>query len=209
MTGGYLHPDTEARLDEALAFLDGKGAHIKEIDGRDIDWKLDVARLILRANQITRFGDLLKARRNDLDPSFVKTLEEGAAVDIDMLKQALIDRTVVFRAVQRLFADTDFLLTPTVATPAPLATQDQFAPLVVDGKPIGDLRSAWYTYTIPFNMTGHPAISIPFGHAKSGLPIGMHFVAPWYGEAELIALAQVFDAETGASASFPPGFAPA
>lgn len=209
MTGGYLHPDTEARLDEALAFLDGRGAHIREIDGRDIDWKLDVARLILRANQITRFGDLLKARRNDLDPSFVKTLEEGAAVDIDMLKQALIDRTVVFRAVQRLFADTDFLLTPTVAAPAPLATQDQFAPLVVDGKPIGDLRSAWYTYTIPFNMTGHPAISIPFGHAKSGLPVGMHFVAPWYGEAELIALAQAFDAETGASASFPPGFAPA
>jgi aspartyl-tRNA(Asn)/glutamyl-tRNA(Gln) amidotransferase subunit A len=209
MTGGYLHPDTEARLVEALAFLDGNGARIKEIDGRDIDWKLDVARLILRANQITRFGDLLKARRNDLDPSFVKTLEEGAAVDIAMLRQALIDRTAVFRAVQRLFADCDFLLTPTVATPAPLAIQDQFAPLVMDGKPIGDLRSAWYTYTIPFNMTGHPAISIPFGHAKSGLPVGMHFVAPWYGEAELIALAQAFDAETGASAAFPPGFAPA
>lgn len=209
MTGGYLHPDTEARLDEALDFLERQGARVKEIDGRDIDWKLDVARLILRANQITRFADLLKTRRNDLDPSFAKTLEEGTAVDIAMLRQALLDRTVVFRSVQRLFADTDFLLTPTTATPAPPATQDQFAPLVVDGKPIGDLRSAWYTYTIPFNMTGHPAISIPFGHAKSGLPVGIHFVAPWYAEAALIGLAQAFDAETGASASFPPGFAPA
>ena len=43
---------------------------------------------------------------------------------------------------------------------------------------------------------------------KHGLPIGIHFVAPWYGEGHLIGLAQAFDAETGASALFPPGFAP-
>jgi len=208
MTGGYLHPDSEARLDAALAFLDKQGARLTELDGREVDWKLDVARLILRANQITRFGELLKTRRGDLDPSFAKTLDEGAAVDIATLRQALVDRTAVFRWVQRLFADADFLLTPTVATPAPLATQDQFAPLVVDGKPIGDLRSAWYSYTIPFNVTGHPAISIPFGQSKAGLPVGIHFVAPWFAEAELIALAQAFDAHTGASALFPPGFAP-
>jgi aspartyl-tRNA(Asn)/glutamyl-tRNA(Gln) amidotransferase subunit A len=209
MTGGYLHPDSEARLDAAIAFLDRNGAKIHELDGRTVDWKLDTARLILRANQITRFGELLKTRHNDLDPSFAKTLEEGAAVDVATLRQALVDRTSVFRSVQRLFAEADFLLTPTVATPAPLATQDQFAPLVVDGKPIGDLRSAWYAYTIPFNMTGHPAINIPFGQSKAGLPIGIHFVAPWFAEAELIALARAFDAETGASALFPPGFAAA
>ncbi len=208
LTGGYLDPDTEARLNAAIAFLDKRGAMIREMDGREIDWKLDVARLILRANQIERFGEILKSRRGDLDPSFAKTLDEGAAIDVATLRRALLDRTAAYRSVQRLFADTDLLLTPTVATPAPLASQDQFAPLVVDGKPIGDLRSAWYTYTIPFNMTGHPAISIPFGHSKSGLPIGIHFVAPWFAEAELIALAQAFDAETHASAHFPPGFAP-
>jgi aspartyl-tRNA(Asn)/glutamyl-tRNA(Gln) amidotransferase subunit A len=208
MAGGYLHPDSEARLDEAIALLDKQGARITELDGRTVDWKLDVARLILRANQITRFGELLKTRHNDLDPSFAKTLEEGAAIDIATLRQALVDRTAAFRSVQRLFTDADYLLTPTVTTPAPLATQDQFAPLVVDGTPIGDLRSAWYAYTIPFNMTGHPAISIPFGQSTAGLPIGIHFVAPWFAEAELISLAQAFDAHTGASALFPPGFAP-
>ena len=208
MTGGYLDPDSEARLDEALALLDRRGAQLREVDGSTIDWKLDTARLILRANQITRFGDMLRTRRDELDPSFAKTLEEGEAVDIATLRQALLDRTSVFRTVQRVFADSDFLLTPTVATPAPPATQDQFAPLVVDGKPIGDLRSAWYAYTIPFNMTGHPAINIPFGQSKAGLPIGLQAVAPWFAEAPLIALAQAFDDHTGASAQFPPGFAP-
>lgn len=207
MTGGYLDPDTEARLDAALAFLDKQGARIKEMDGREIDWKLDVARLVLRANQIERFADILKNRRDDLDPSFAKTLDEGNAVDVVALRRAIADRTTAFKSVQRLFADCDLLLTPTVATPAPLATQNQFEPLVVDGKPLGDLRSAWYTYTIPFNMTGHPAISIPFGRSKAGLPIGIHFVAPWYAEGHLIKLAEAFDAETGASAEFPPGFA--
>jgi len=208
MTGGYLDPDTEARLDAALVFLDKQGARIKEMDGREIDWKLDVARIILRANQIERFGEILKNRRGDLDPSFAKTLDEGDAVDVVTLRRALLDRTAAYRSVQKLFADCDLLLTPTVATPAPLATQDQFKPLVIDGKPIGDLRAAWYTYTIPFNMTGHPAISIPFGQSKAGLPIGIHFVAPWYAEAHLIRLAEAFDAETNASALFPPGFKP-
>ena len=207
MTGGYLDPDTEARLDAALAFLDKQGAAIREMDGREIDWKLDVARIILRANQIERFADILKNRRDELDPSFARTLDEGNAVDVVALRRALVDRTTAYKSVQRLFADADLLLTPTVATPAPLATQDQFKPLVVDGKPLGDLRAAWYTYTIPFNMTGHPAISIPFGRSKAGLPIGIHFVAPWYAEAHLIKLAEAFDAETGASAEFPPGFA--
>lgn len=207
MTGGYLDPDTEARLDAALAFLDKQGARIHEMDGREIDWKLDVARVILRANQIERFGEILKTRRGDLDPSFAKTLDEGNAVDVVALRRALADRTTAYKSVQRLFGDADLLLTPTVATPAPLASQDQFEPLIVDGKPLGDLRAAWYTYTIPFNMTGHPAISIPFGRSKAGLPIGLQFVAPWFGEATLIRLAEAFDAETGASAEFPPGFA--
>ena len=208
MTGGYLDPDTEARLDAAIAFLDKHGAKVREMDGREIDWKLDVARIILRANQIERFGEILKTRRGDLDVSFARTLDEGEAIDVVMLRRALMDRTTAYKSVQKLFADCDLLLTPTVATPAPLATQDQFAPLVVDGKPIGDLRSAWYTYTIPFNMTGHPAISIPFGHSRAGLPIGIHFVAPWFAEAHLIALAEAFDVHTGASALFPPGFTP-
>lgn len=208
MTGGYLDPDTEARLDAALAFLDKQGARIREVDGREVDWKLDVARIILRANQIERFGEILKNRRDELDPSFARTLDEGQAVDVVALRRALMDRTTAYKSVQRLFADCDLLLTPTVATPAPLATQDQFEPLMVDGKPLGDLRAAWYTYTIPFNMTGHPAISIPFGRSKAGLPIGLQFVAPWYGEASLIGLAEAFDAETGASGDFPPGFTP-
>ncbi len=208
MTGGYLDPDTEARLEAAIAFLDRNGAKVREMDGREIDWKLDVARIILRANQIERFADILKTRRADLDPSFAKTLDEGNAVDVVALRRAVTDRTTAFKSVQRLFAETDLLLTPTVATPAPLAIQDQFEPLVVDGRPLGDLRATWYTYTIPFNMTGHPGISIPFGRARTGLPIGLQFVAPWYAESHLISLAQAFDSETGASAEFPPGFGP-
>jgi aspartyl-tRNA(Asn)/glutamyl-tRNA(Gln) amidotransferase subunit A len=208
MAGSHLDPDCESRLEEAIAFLDQGGAKLRELDGPAVDWKLDAARLILRANQITRFGELLGTRRHELDPSFVRTLEEGAGVDVATLRQALFDRTAIYKTVQRLFAEADLLLTPTVATPAPPATQDQFAPLMVDGKPIGDLRSAWYSYPIPFNMTGHPAISIPVGRSRHGLPIGVQVVAPWFAEDGLIALAEAFDRHTGASTLFPPGFAP-
>lgn len=205
MTGGYLHPDVESRLDAALGFLESRGASIRELDGRDIDWKLDTARLLLRSNQISRFARLLASRREDLDPSFVRTLEEGAAMDVATLRRAMLERTQAYRTITRLFDTADLLLTPTVAAPPPFVDQDQFGQLVVEGEARGDLRSAWYTYTIPFNLTGHPAISIPFGHSKDGLPIGIHFVAPWFAEDRLIALAETLDAETHASAIFPPG----
>jgi len=59
----------------------------------------------------------------------------------------------------------------------------------MDGQPVGDLRSGWFTYPTPFNLTGHPAISIPIGLTKDGLPVGIHAVPQWGGEQLLIDLA--------------------
>ena len=94
----------------------------------------------------------------------------------------LLDRTLAFRSVQKLFAYADLLLTPTVATPAPPATQDQFAPLVVDGKPIGDLWAAGTpTPSLQHDRPSRDQHSVR--PSRGGLPIGIHFVAPWYDEA--------------------------
>jgi aspartyl-tRNA(Asn)/glutamyl-tRNA(Gln) amidotransferase subunit A len=201
---GYLHPDVEARLDAAIAFLDRAGAIVREVDGMEIDWKYDAARNVLRANQLARYDRLVRERAGDLDPSFVHIIEEGRQLRIETFGRYLLDRTALYRTVDGLMADGSLLLTPTLAAPPPPVDQYAHAPLVVGGEEKGELRAAWYNYTIPFNLTGHPAISIPFGHGRDGLPVGLQVVGPWFSEADLITVAQAFDMESGASGIVPP-----
>lgn len=43
---------------------------------------------------------------------------------------------------------------------------------------------------MPFNVSGHPAIAVPIGQTKDGLPIGMQIVGKRWREMELLAIAQ-------------------
>ncbi|HEY9622982.1 MAG TPA: amidase family protein [Crinalium sp.] len=52
-------------------------------------------------------------------------------------------------------------------------------------------------YTMPFNLSGHPAIVIPVGQTSNGLPIGMQIVGKRWKEMELLAIAQQLDAVIG------------
>ena len=79
-----------------------------------------------------------------------------------------------------------------------LATVPAFAakakPYVVDlktsdGKDAGTIRGAWYPYTFPFNLTGHPALSMPCGLTREGLPVGLQLVARWNEDRFLLEIA--------------------
>ena len=77
----------------------------------------------------------------------------------------------------------DCLLTPTVTlAPQPL---DKF--LAVTER-VAEDDLAYIPFTYPFNITGQPAISLPLGWSKEGLPIGVQLVGPPYTESRLIAL---------------------
>ena len=65
---------------------------------------------------------------------------------------------------------------------------------------IGDeketVRSALVRLNRPANLTGHPAISIPCGFTRSGLPIGLQLIGPNWSEARLLAIALVYEDAT-------------
>lgn len=93
--------------------------------------------------------------------------------------------------VVRWLQGYDVLLTPTSPTP-PLTTAELAAPAVKPWK-ISHVFARIGALTIPFNVTGHPAITLPLHQSASGLPIGVQLVAGMGREDLLLRLASQFE----------------
>lgn len=89
----------------------------------------------------------------------------------------------------------DVWLTPVAATPA-FTHRPSWNAVEVDGRSYAH-GVASGAYTMPFNLSGHPAVIIPIGQTKNRLPIGMQIIGKRWKEMELIAIAQQIDAVIG------------
>ena len=89
--------------------------------------------------------------------------------------------------VSSWWSDYDLLLTPTTGEPAPPIAEmepDPDQPWRIDRR-----YARVATFTIPFNVTGHPAISLPLATSSAGLPIGLQLVADHFREDLLLRVA--------------------
>jgi aspartyl-tRNA(Asn)/glutamyl-tRNA(Gln) amidotransferase subunit A len=66
---------------------------------------------------------------------------------------------------------------PTLSRPALPIDQDFFGPIEVDNRSVENIRAAWYPYTMPFNLNGNPAVSLPCGFDPSGMPLAIQLIA--------------------------------
>ena len=110
-------------------------------------------------------------------------------------RQAQYARTRLFHAVQALFEQFDVLVTPTLSRTALPANFDAANDEVeIDGEKCGITRQGWSSYVYPFNLTGHPALTIPSGFAADGLPTAVQLVGRWGAEADLFRLGAILEA---------------
>ena len=183
-----LEPDVEAATSAALDRLAEAGAELVPVD-------LDFAsaepqfRTILETMLAARTGARIDAEPGLFDRSLVRTVENGRARSGVEVQAAAALRSDLYRLVERRFAEVDFLVTPTLAAAALPAGTDPHADVAIAGVNTGAIRAGWYPYTWPFNLTGHPALSMPCGWDGRGLPIGLHIAGRWGDEAGIIALA--------------------
>lgn len=100
----------------------------------------------------------------------------------------------MFHTVQRLLAQADCLAMPTLTRTALPIDQDLFQEIEIDGRKYNGLREHWFPWTMPFNMTGHPAVSLPCGKGSDGLPVGLQLVGRFRRDDELLRIAAAFEA---------------
>ena len=123
-----------------------------------------------------------------LQPAVLGRLRQGAAIDTPAYIERRRELDQTRQTARRLFADVDVLVTPTV----PLL------PVLIREARDDEAAVALYARnTRPFNTYGLPAMSVPCGFAKTGLPIGLQIVGPPWGEESVLRLAHAYEEAMG------------
>lgn len=150
-------------------------------------------RVLQQSNWAARFEKDLAESEDLLDPALAEGIREGMAYSGRDLQRAMYQRTQFYRAVQLWFENYDVVVTPTISRPPLPVEHKALDPIEINGETAGDMRRTWCPYLNLFNLTGHPAISIPCGWTEDGLPIGLQIVGRWMADSELLRLAAAFE----------------
>jgi aspartyl-tRNA(Asn)/glutamyl-tRNA(Gln) amidotransferase subunit A len=177
-----------AATEAAVRHLEAGGAHVETLD-EDVSAFEQTFLIGLQAGLAARVGAHMAAFGDKVAPSLRESIERGARWTAVDWVNALGQRTTMYRRVNALLRRFDVLLSPTLSRPALAVDHDAFRPITIGGEEAGSIRGAWYPYLWPFNLSGHPALSLPCGVATDGLPIGLQIVGPWYGDRRVLALA--------------------
>jgi aspartyl-tRNA(Asn)/glutamyl-tRNA(Gln) amidotransferase subunit A len=199
--------DVTRRVEEAARALEKNGAVVAEASVPAVVYGLSAYYLIAPAeasSNLARYDGVrygLRVEADDVTAMYVATRTAGFGPEVKrriMLGtyalsagyydayygQAQRVRTLIIRDFDAAYAEHDLLLgatSPTTAFPLGDKTENPLAMYLSD------------VFTIPSNLSGHPAISVPYGVGDDGLPVGVQVLAPALGEALMFRAAAVLE----------------
>lgn len=191
--GRPVSSDVASAFKASLDRLASLGAELEEFSGEGYDVE-PIWRAINHTVWRSRFSKLVAEHRDALSEAFVKQVALATNVSGVDYQEAMFARTALFRRVQSLLAGGHLLAMPTITRTALPIDQDLFGTIEIDGRQFDSVRPHWFPWTMPFNMTGHPAISLPCGFGRDGLPIGLQLVGRFRADAELLRVSALFEA---------------
>ncbi|MBV9100467.1 MAG: Asp-tRNA(Asn)/Glu-tRNA(Gln) amidotransferase subunit GatA [Candidatus Dormibacteraeota bacterium] len=206
--GEGIDPDVRARVEEAMAVLEGLGASLREVSLPTTHAGLSTYYIIAPAecsSNLARYDGVRFGLRED-DPSltemYLRTRDRGFGVEVKrrvMLgtyalssgyydayyRKAQKVRTVIAEEFARVFEDVDALVSPTSPSVA-FTMGDRDDPLSMYMCDV---------VTLPVNLAGLPGISVPCGFSPE-LPVGLQVIAPRFEDARVFQVAHAYEQAT-------------
>jgi len=210
-----LSADVKQSIDDAIKTFEGMGAIVEETSLPTFDYALSAYYIISSAeatSNLSRYDGVKYGYRakefGDIVDLYKQTRTEGFGAEVKrriMLGnyvlssgyydayylKALKSRTLIKRDFDKLFETYDLILSPTAPSVAFKAgeKEDPMAMYMID------------IYTVPINLCGLPAVSIPCGTGESGMPIGMQLIGKPLSEKTILNAGYQFEQARGAFAS--------
>ena len=162
-----LDPEVDGAVEDALRVLEKLGGAVTEI-------RLDVStdRTLQSAEAFAFHAESVRKTPELYQPETVRRILSGANIRPEQYERARADLEQSRRAIAKIFETVDVIVTPATPIPAPSIAELKRDPEQLRPREIVLLRN-----TRPFNVWGIPAISVPCGFTKAGLPIGLQIAA--------------------------------
>ena len=190
--GGLVEVDAEvaAVVETAGRAMSAAGAHVAA-DQPDLALAEDTFRTLRAWTFQAGFRELLAEHPDEFKPSLADNIRAGAGLTGADVARAYEQLTALGETARLFFERYDVLVLPTSQVPPFPA--DQEYPADINGKPMATyldwMRSAYFVTT-----TGCPAISVPGGTTRDGLPVGVQLVATHGADRRLLEIAAAFEA---------------
>ena len=153
-----------------------------------------VAMVALQANKLPGW-------RERLQKDLVRDIDQGLTATAGDVAHSEVLRSALWHRVREFMASRELLVLPTVAVP-PFPVEQPY-PTEINGKTLDDYTE-WFYLTYGITLTGLPAISVPCGFTRSGLPVGIQIVGRRHQEAAVLRAAAALEAAAPWGSRIPP-----
>ena len=184
-----LDTDVRDAFEATLTRLRETGCHINEVNIPHADTIATTYRHTQLYEAFRVHRHTLESHPDDYSPDVYKRLESGRALSEKDYWRAQRDRLVLQSDVDSAMEGVSALVLPTLAFPAPPMGSQR----VVLGGQTSDIRSVSLRLTQLFNLTGHPAITLPCGTTPDGLPCATQLVGRRDKTRAILALASHYE----------------
>ena len=189
-----LTADARDGIERALALIGREGGAVADVALPEHDLFLACGRVLMTAEAFDIHRHDLRTRLSEYGEVTARRFAIGAAIGAADYIDALALQRRLWLAVDAAFAHHDVLVTAISLTPP-----------VLDGSTV---PAAWPLQASAWNVTGHPAISVPIGLDRQGLPLAVQIVGRPFDEATILRVARMLERASGWADVSLPGLAP-
>lgn len=196
----YMDGEVREAVRAAIQVLADRGAAVKEVSLPHCRYVPAAFVGLVLPEASSGHAHYLKTRAQEYGSEVRALLYIGLLLPASRYVQAQRVRTLIIQDLAEVLQRVDVLALPTVAIPAPRIGQQS----VTLGDKTVNVIAALDRFTLPFNLAGLPAITVPCGFTSGGLPIGLQLAGKAFAEPTVLRAAYAYEAQTSWHTRHPP-----